>query len=134
MKAQRIDEAFRCGMFDANLALLIMRGRVDPAKHPRRFPRAAEWVRSCYHPPRPRELKLAALDELLGTYGVEVIQSLEAWTDSYHGSIIASYLNTGDTYAPTLLLDHEQERWKLTSWGGFYEDWEARQGGEIDDE
>lgn len=134
MKAERIEEVFRCGLFDANLALLIIRGRVDPAKHPRRFPRAVEWVRSCYHPPRPQALKLAALDELLGTYGVEAIQPEGAWVDRYYGSNVASYLNTGETYAPTLLLDHEQQRWKLTSWGDFLEAWEAKHGQETEGE
>ena len=134
MKAQRIAEVFDCGSFDANLALLIIRGRVDPAKHPRRFPRTVEWAQSCHFPPRKRELKLTALDELLRTHGVEAIQPEGAWVDRYYGSCVASYLNTGDTYAPTLLLDHEVERWKLTSWGDFLEAWEARQVGENEED
>ena len=63
----------------------------------------------------------AALDELLRIYGVEPIRIEGAFIDRYHFDIVASYLNTGDAYATTLLLDHDEQRWTLTSWGDFLE-------------
>lgn len=123
--ASRISETFDVSPFSANLALLIIRGRVKPADHPGRFPRTAAWLSQCYHRPSSSEIKLAALDELLGTYGVEPIRVPGAWIDRYHGDIVASYLNIGDTYTITLLFDHETSRWKLTSWGDWYEAFEA---------
>lgn len=124
MTPETIETAFHCTRFNACLALLIIRGRVNPADHPRRFPKLADWIRQCYHEPRRSEQSLAALDELLGTYGVEPISVEGAWIDRYHGNIVASYLNTGDTYSPTLLLDHGRGRWKLTSWGEWFEAYE----------
>lgn len=125
MKHTAIADAFGVSRFTGALALLIIRGRVSPEAHLRRFPRTAEWLRQCYHAPRASEVKLAALDELLGAYGVEALRVEGAWVDRYHGDIVASYLNLGDTYATTLLLDHERQRWRLTSWGDFYEAREA---------
>lgn len=125
MTPQQIEAAFRCSRFSACLALLIIRGRVNPADHPRRFPALANWLRQCYHVPRRSEQKLEALNELLQTYGVEPLRVEGAWIDRYYGDIVASYLNAGDTYTTTLLLDHEAQRWKLTSWGDFYEAYEA---------
>lgn len=110
-----------CSLFEANLALLIMRGRVDPLNHPRRFPNTCKWIDACYNTPRRSEIKLSALDELLHTYGVEPINDENTFVDSYYGSVIASYLNVGETYMPTILLDHVHSRWRLTSWGDFYE-------------
>jgi hypothetical protein len=114
VKAQDISDCMDCSLFEANLALLIMRGRVDPLSHPRRFPKTCEWVNTCYNSPRASEVKLCALDELLRTHGVEALSTEDA-------HCAAEYLNTGCTYATTILLDHVHGRWRLTSWGDFYE-------------
>lgn len=120
MKASDIKQAFRCTLFEANLALLIMRGRVNPLKNPRRFPRTYQWVNQCYNTPRRSEIKLFALDELLRTCGVESIECETIYVDGFYGNKVASYLNTGDSYATTLLLNHVHSRWQLTSWGDFW--------------
>lgn len=127
MNARAIANAFDVSLFDGNLALLIMLGRVDPLDHPRRFPITnARHNRYCYHFSRRSEIKLSALDELLLTCGIEVIrnESGDDW-DAYYGDIIASYLNTGDSYATTILLDHTANRWRFTSWGDFVENLET---------
>ena len=121
MKAQRIADNFGVTLFEANLALLIIRGRVKPENHPKRFPRTNSWADGCYHYPNRREIKLEALDELLGTCGVEAISDERIYIDHYHGNTVASYLNTGDSYAETLLFDNYENKWKLTSWGDFVE-------------
>jgi hypothetical protein len=136
MKAQRIADAFRVTLFEANLALLIMRGQVNPSRFPtalaRRFPHTSsrQWWHSDFwanfKQDRRNEVKLLMLDELLGTCGVEVIRTDEH-IDNYHFDIRASYLNTGDTYAATLLLDHKERVWKLRSWGDFVEEIEGEE-------
>lgn len=121
MKASRIAEEFNVSLFDANLALLIIRGRVKPEDHPRRFPATNHWLASCYHFPRRKEIKMEALNELLQCFGVEAISVEGEFIDSYHRDIVATYLNTGDTYSPTILYDNRNSVFKLTSWGDFYE-------------
>lgn len=130
MKAQRIADAFRVTLFEANLALLIIRGRVNPGKFPNALKRRCPatfanvysqfdyWTDLSHN--RRNEIKFQLLDELLDTCGVEAIRTDEH-IDNYHFDIRASYLNTGDTYATTLLLDHKERVWKLRSWGDFVE-------------
>ena len=66
-------------------------------------------------------------NQILGGYGVEKIESEEAW-DNYHGNAVALYVNTGDTYNPTLIYDTEEEEFYLTDWGSWVEDYEQRGG------
>lgn len=127
MKASRIAEEFNVSLFDANLALLIIRGRVKPEDHPRRFPATNYWLTSCYHFPRRKEIKMEALNELLQCCGVEAISVEGEFIDSYHRDIVATYLNTGDTYSPTILYDNRNSVFKLTSWGDFYESLQAQE-------
>lgn len=125
--ATRIADTFGVSPFTANLALLVLRGRINVLGHPRRFPRTCRWAQSCYHTPswHHAETKLKALDELLGTYGTEPINAEGAYVSRYWLDCIGVYLNTGDTYATTLVYDTEGDRWKLTSWGDFLEAYEA---------
>ena len=85
-----------------------------------RFKKTLSWTGSCYNPPGNDELVMQALDELLGMCGVEPIRT-EEWIDSYHGDIRAVYLNTGDTYAGTIVLDHKKCRYMLTTYGDYVE-------------
>jgi hypothetical protein len=128
MKALRIAERLNISLFDANIALSIIRGRTNPENFARRFPRTYGWINQCYHKPRASEIALEALNELLGTHGVEVIRDerFHCPFDSYLGDIVASYLNTGDAYATTILLDHISSKWRLISWGDFVESLDAR--------
>ena len=69
------------------------------------------------------ELVLEALDKVLECHGVEALTP--------DGSIypIASYVNTGDTYTTTIILDEDGE-FHVTSWGDFLEAWEREQAEE----
>lgn len=137
IKAQRIADELDASLFEANLALLIIRGRFTDEKFPsvleRRFPATHEWLRKCFHEPRQSEIALHLLDELFQTCGVEAIQDDRFFVDNYHRDIIASYINTGDTYAPTILLDHLDNRWRLCSWGDFVESLDDRLDEEDED-
>lgn len=83
------------------------------------FPTTNSWIRQCYNPPRKSELKMAALDETLGTDGIEAIRGRHV--DDYHYDIQATYCNTGDSYATTILRDNETGRYLITSWGDWAE-------------
>ena len=62
---------------------------------------------------------------LLGGHGVKVRYDKDGCTP------IAEYINMGDTYSPTLLFDIKESEFVLTSWGDWYEKWEAAREQEI---
>ena len=71
------------------------------------FPNTHRWIRSCYHAPTIREVRMELLNELLGYSGVETIYKERR--DSGDSSGYASTdtpafyaLNAGDIYTPTL--------------------------------
>ena len=81
-----------------------------------RLPACEERIRECYHPPSTADLRMNALNSLAGAYGVEGIQSDDGqWLE---------YLNTGDTYSPT--ITRWQGRYRLESWGDRVEILERR--------
>lgn len=93
----------------------LMKGKADPCD----YDSVAGWIRRCHNPPSDAELIMAALNEELEGEGVEPIRG--RYVDSYHQEIQAAYVNQGDTYALTILLDHETENYLLTSWGDWVE-------------
>lgn len=98
----------------------LLTGRLKPDT----LPSVQDWLKQSYSRPSDDELTLCAANALLDGYGVEVING--RWVDHYHQTIQAAYVNNGDTYAPTLLLDHETQRFLLTSWGDWVERNERR--------
>lgn len=65
-----------------------------------------------------RDAVLELANDLLGGHGVELIRT-EA--DDHHEIHGAEYVNMGDTYAPTLLFDHERCRFEATDYGTWVE-------------
>lgn len=90
IKSKKIADAFRVSLFDANLASLIIRGRVRPQAFPKRFPKTFAWYEQCFHKPRQVEIKLHALDELLETCGVEAIADSRFFVELYINYILES--------------------------------------------
>jgi hypothetical protein len=134
MKVEQIVEAFDVSLDDAKLALRIMRHKVNPVDMPDKFPNTfntyrylTSQIERCTG--TDNECRMSALNELLLTHGVEAIRTSEH-IDRYHFDIRAGYLNTGDTYNTTILLDHRDNKWLLTSWGDFVE---SIEGQETDD-
>lgn len=70
------------------------------------------------------ELILEALNVILECHGVEGL------TPDGCMAPIGAYVNTGDTYATTVILD-EDGAFHVTSWGDFLEAWERDQGPEY---
>ena len=86
----------------------VMDGRLSPDT----VPATQAWLDQCYNRPRVHELKMHAIDVLLGNYGVE-----------YAAGIKLEYSNTGDSYAGTVLF--RNGRYSVGSWGDIAE----REGG-----
>ena len=122
MKAEQLAEAFDVSLDDAKLAIKIIRYKVNPVDMPDKFPNTFSTYQrlDTEHWGTDNECRMSALNELLLTHGVEAIRTSEH-IDRYHFDIRASYLNTGDTYSTTILLDHRDNRWLLTSGGDFVE-------------
>lgn len=120
MKTDRIASHLNISKRKAALTLAILRGQLDPLKYPAHFQHTQKWVNSCHHHPEPKDVKLSALNELLEMHGVEAIREEGAW-DNYYGDCVAEYLNTGDTYAPTIVFDNRAGKYLLTSYGDFVE-------------
>jgi hypothetical protein len=79
-------------------------------------PAAQRRERECYHPPSNHDLLMAALDSLLGTHGCESIGEC----DTTQGPPI-EYLNTGDSYAATLVYYRDTDRFKVESYADAVE-------------
>ena len=76
------------------------------------FPAGDARVRECYHPPATSDIRLTCLNAICeGANGVEGFQLRDgAWCE---------YLNTGDTYSPTLL--RVRGRYRVGCWGDVAE-------------
>ena len=61
---------------------------------------------------------LTAIDQLLEHHGVEVIRNA-------HDEVIAEYSNSGDTYAATIILNHNGN-YQVTTLGDYVEAYERR--------
>jgi hypothetical protein len=73
-------------------------------------------------------LMLERLNHYLEGHGIEYIRSTK---DDQHGAHGAYYVNMGDTYVPTFVLDLDRNRVWATSWGDWVETQE-RQGKKFD--
>jgi len=63
--------------------------------------------------------KLYILNRILdGFHGVESIRSRDDRFDTFLG---IAYLNTGDSYAGTIMYDYGRRKWILSSWGDVVE-------------
>ena len=94
-----------------------------------RVPATASYVRSLHSDPYRSRLwrntvALHAMNELLGTYGVEGLGPTRGgdYAPPYE------YLNAGDTYTGTLIYDRDRDRLFVGSWGDVVEqhpEWES---------
>jgi hypothetical protein len=80
-------------------------------------------VRRCYGERftshmRRTEIKLQAIDEVLGTCGVEALGDLP---DDSTSPAPYAYCNTGDSYAATLVYKHATDNLFISSWGDIAE-------------
>jgi hypothetical protein len=78
---------------------------------------AKRWA-ECYHPPSCYDLRLHVLDAIAETYGVEYIASVK---DTFTQPRGFDYLNTGHTYALTIIRMAESGNYRVSSWGDIVE-------------
>ena len=71
---------------------------------------------------------MRTVDELISGYGVESIRIPDADIDRFHGDHVASYVNTGDSYTPTIAHDHESGEFLLTTYADLVEIMEDKYG------
>jgi len=86
-----------------------------------KLPHTTSWKIACYNSPDNIEARLRAMEEVLEGFGIECIRAGE----SSDNEIVASYINMGDTYNATILYNHHNERFEVTSWGDWVE-WAER--------
>ena len=65
-------------------------------------------------------------DKILGTHGVEAVFE----EGDYDGDAAMTYLNTGDTYAMTLVYDVGEDELYVSTWGDWVE-WAERKGRQM---
>lgn len=75
------------------------------------YPSVAEYRKHCARPQRAM-VRMLALSDLIGAYGVESVETENTgeWAD---------YVNTGDTYAPTVVFF--RGTYRLSTLGDFIE-------------
>lgn len=126
---QRLQESFDLTDREALTIIAIVRGRLNPWDYPDH-----PWWKGTmdvHRYSRSRntriEARMAAIDKILRTFGVESIQIEDGdFDDPYWDNTIALYCNAGDTYARTILYDIETCRYRITTWGDWYEANEAK--------
>jgi hypothetical protein len=75
----------------------------------------------CYNSPACYDLRLHVLDSIANTHGVEYIASPK---DTFTANFGIDYLNTGDTYALTIVRSAETGNYRVASWGDIAERWQ----------
>ena len=98
-----------------------LRGLFDGTVDPLTYPSVKAWAERCYNYPKRSELMERALDAEIGGHGIESVRGEKAPWDAFYCDTVALYVNTGDTYAPTLLFDVPLRRWSVTDIGTFVE-------------
>jgi hypothetical protein len=86
----------------------------------KQHPAGAQRWAECYHPPACYDLRLHVLDSIASTYGVEYIASPK---DTFTTTLGIDYLNTGDSYALTIVRSADTGNYRVTSWGDLVEKW-----------
>lgn len=93
---------------------------LDGRDEPESYQSVAKWIGDCYNRPADVELQMAAVDEILGGYGVEAV-----WCDESNIEPHASYVNLGDTYSTTIIHKScaagRTDRFVIGSWGDVVE-------------
>jgi len=103
-----------------------------------KFPLTLRWTQNCYFRPKDSEIRRRMVDEALGTYGVEWVESDEQPGGlRLRGGRSLAYCNTGDSYGQTICWEFKLGLWGgkrlvrvfVGSWGDWVERWESRAKG-----
>jgi hypothetical protein len=97
-----------------DLRQALQANRSELAKHPV----GAARIQECLHPPKTSDIRMHVLDSIAETYGVEYIAHKD---DSFSQAMGIEYLNTGVTYALTIVRFCETGNYRVASWGEIVE-------------
>ena len=114
-----IEQAFNVSTDQAMKVKKLISGEIDPLT----YDRVKAWFDSCYNKPKPDEMIIDAINVELKGYGIEFITNPFNCVDT-----IAEYVNMGDTYAATILHEIDSDKYLLTTWGDWLEQWEIDNG------
>jgi hypothetical protein len=108
--AKLIRTLYTVSVFPLKLENIIMEGD---------FPTTQAWARSCYNNPFGSQhwrdtMALSAISEIIGGYGIESLHH-KSQTDMEQPRY--QYVNKGDTYAKTLIVDCDKDRLFVGCWG-----------------
>lgn len=110
---KNITESLNLTSAQARLIRALIKGEqktLDPVL----FPGVHAWVESCYNLPSRTERIMACINEVMQGHGVEAIDA-----EGIHPRAV--YVNTGDTYTPTLLYCYHSQSFRVQSWGDYVE-------------
>ena len=90
--------------------------RKELAEHPA----GAARIAACWHPPKTYDVRLHVLNAVAETFGVEYIAHAD---DGYREGeqYGIDYINTGDTYTPTIVRFAATGTYQVRSWGDIVE-------------
>jgi hypothetical protein len=100
----------------------LIQGKANPEDSPA----VLRWLAQCHYKPSRAELIMEAVNEAISGFGVGSIEG--NWVDRYHQNIQACYVIMGDTYDMTVLCDNVTGRFRLTTWGDWFEQNEKKRG------
>jgi len=131
MKLEDVKQAFNGCVSDENCQTILdlVEGKIeiDPTNIPEKFKGTIGWVDQCHSYPSQQELVMKALDDMIDGFGIEAIRGPDD-----PDKILATYVNTGDTYSSTVVYDLEKDEYVLTTWGDWYSGWIEEQNEEND--
>jgi hypothetical protein len=93
----------------------ILNDTIDP----KMFSMVREWIDACYSDPCADELKMLAINQALGGYGIESVRTSK-WKNGHWCDILCTYVNMGDSYIPTL-IHHRKHGFMVASIGDVIE-------------
>ena len=93
----------------------ILNGTLNPET----FYTVKKWIAQGYNKPSSDELKMAAINEALGGYGIESVRTSK-WQNGHWCDILCTYVNMGDSYIPTV-IHHRKHGFMVASIGDVIE-------------
>ena len=97
-----------------------LRRLLESSKAVNAHPAAIALESQCYNPPGMTYKRMTALNAVAGTYGVEAVWHAGESANDCTSSPAFEYLNTGDTYALTIIR-WADGRYRVASWGDIVE-------------
>lgn len=93
----------------ARVAAGLLNGDLDPES----IDAVGDWISQCYHKPRHDALVMCALNDVLDCHGVAALRVGGEW--------VGEYLNTGDMYCSTIVLDSKSGEYLFTTYADYVE-------------